>query len=98
MMRRVVPAVAAMGNTKGDDLGVGEVMWVMDDLGGSFEEVRVAANRGHPFRFGGRIAIRHIAVETDPVDLVTNLERINGQIGGFDRVELETQLPFLKLE
>ena len=61
----------------------------MDDLGGSLKEMRVATNRSHPFCFGGSMAIRHITVETNPVDLVTDLERINRQISGLYSVELD---------
>jgi len=71
-----------MGDAEGDDLGIREVMWVTDDFGGSLKEMRVASNSGHPFCFSGCMAIRHIAVETNPVVLVPDLKRVDRQIGG----------------
>lgn len=66
-------------------------MGVPDDLCRSLKEMRVAAKRSHEFLLGGYAAIRHVAVEANPVNLVTDLECINRQIGGLHRVELEAQ-------
>src|ERR1035437_7059456 len=90
-MRRRIPAVATVSDTKGDDLGVREVMRVMNDFRRSLEKMRVATNGSHKFLFGGYVAVWHIPVKTNPVYFVTDLEGVNGQIGSFHRVELKAQ-------
>src|SRR5215471_2973973 len=91
MMWRLIPSVAAMSDAESDDLGAWKVSRVADDLGGGFQEVRVAADSGHQFGFGRFVAIRDISIEAYPVDLVADFERIDRQVSGLHKIQLGTQ-------